>query len=186
MSAKINYLSIEVRIGTQTFALETDDPQKEFYNLANLAKDNINTAEKKLEDVKTNMKKALDGGLTLKMEKGKVISVTIGELKNWVKDTFETDNDNLTKFLDTVVKSPGTAAPAASTIDSISIQLWNLSIGYSRDKDDNIKLSFTFYIKVTLYTGLLGAIFPGTDGNPNPITNIVDINSLGLGMTFSN
>lgn len=176
MSAKINYLSIQIKIGSQILALETDDPSREFYSLGRLAdpKIDLDTLDKKIYDVQDQMKKALNAGFTLKMEKGKAINVTIGELKSWVNSTSKTGSNNLESFFKTATK--------ASDVDDISIQLWNLSIGYSKGTEDEVKLSFTFYIKVTLDTGLLDAIFP----KGNPITNIVDITSLGLGMTFNN
>ena len=173
MSAKINYLSIQIKIGSQTLALETDDPQKEFYRL-----EKKGTDLKSVDDFKKEMKTALDGGFTLKMEKGKAINVTIGELKSWVNGTFTTEESlNLDNFLNTVVKTqtPPPPPPAGRIIDDISIQLWNLSIGYKKgEENDKINFSFTFYIKVTLKDGILGAIFPGSTGdNRKPIFNIV-------------
>jgi hypothetical protein len=166
MATQINYLSIALTIGGHQLILETEKiPSKDEIKAV------PGTIAKQLQNMMLN--------LSFKMEKGKVITVSVEQFFESVSEKIgDIGVKELQSFFNEV----------AGATKGILIDLWDLSFTtvkvlgnptLSPPTFDQGKLGFAFKVRVRLqdqfYTNL---------HIPPEITNLIAINSLGLGIAF--
>ncbi|HMK25414.1 MAG TPA: hypothetical protein VK483_05230 [Chitinophagaceae bacterium] len=161
-TTQINYLSIALTIGGHHLILETEKiPTKADVAVA------TDKIANQLKDMMLN--------LSFKMEKGKVITVSVTDFINSVKDKVGAAG---------VTALNGFFTEVAGATEGINIELWDLFFTTSNSKkdpkDETSKaqgtLSFGFKVRV-----ILTKVFYDKLSIPGEVTNVIAINSLGLG-----
>ncbi len=169
MPAKINNLSIGLKVGSHNLILQTDAIPS-----TQEIQDAAAGYAAQLKEMMLN--------LSFKMDEGKVITVAVEDFFTAVADKIgEAGIEDLQNFFKEV----------AGATKGIYIDLWGLSFSTSKivgdksnnaaegDKADKGKLSFAFNVRVNLTTEFYTNI-----NVPAEITNLIAINSLGLGMRY--
>lgn len=163
MATEIKYLSIDITLGGYELVLETDDTK----TIAELPDSG---------DIKDKINEALGKGVSFRMKRGEVITVTVKEFIDWASAKIDaTLNTKLTNFFQKATASNG------STLDAIIIDVWNVAITLNKP-GNTLNLDFEFFIRVNLDN----AFYTGIFGSDPKITDIIKINSVGFGMRYSN